>query len=85
MFDKLKQLKELKELRDSLSQEKEEVEKEGIKVIINGKMEIENIQLNPDLDKEKQEAILKECINEAIRKIQIVLSSKMSQMSGFGA
>ncbi len=85
MFDKLKQLKELKELRDSLSQEKEEVEKEGIKVIINGKMEIENIQLNPDLDKEEQETILKECINEAIKKIQMVLASKMSQMSGFGA
>jgi len=85
MFDKLKQLKKLKELRDSLSQEKEEVEKEGIKVIINGKMEIENIQLNPDLDKEEQETILKECINEAIKKIQMVLASKMSQMSGFGA
>jgi len=85
MFDKLKQLKELKELRDSLSQEREEVEKQGIKVIINGKIEIEDIQLNPDLDKEEQEAILKECINEAIKKIQMVLTSKMSQMPGFGA
>ena len=83
MFDKLKQIKQLKELRDSLSQEKEEVEKEGIKVIINGKMEIEDIQLNSDLSKEEQEKILKECINEAVKKIQVVLTSKMSQMSGF--
>jgi DNA-binding protein YbaB len=84
MLDKLKQIKQLKELRDSLSQEREEVEKEGIKVIINGKMEIEDIQLNPDLSKEEQEKILKECINEAVKKIQTVLTSKMSQMSGFG-
>ena len=83
MFDKLKQIKQLKELRDSLSQEREEIEKEGIKVIINGKMEIEDIQLNSDLSKEEQEKILKECINEAVKKIQAVLTSKMSQMSGF--
>ena len=84
MFDKLKQIKQLKELRDSLAQEKEEVEKKGIKVIINGKLEIEDIQLNPDLTQEEQEMILKECINEAIKKIQTVLTSKMYQMSGFG-
>jgi len=83
MFDKLKQIKQLKELRDSLSQEREEVEKEGIKVIINGKMEIEDIQINSDLSKEEQEKILKECINEAVKKIQTVLASKMSQMQGF--
>jgi len=84
MFDKLKQIKQLKDLRDSLSQEKEEVKKEGIKVIINGKMEIEEIQLNLDLSKEEQEEILKECINEAMKKIQMVLASKMSQMPGLG-
>ena len=83
MFDKLKQIKKLKELRDSFSQEKEEVEKKGTKVIINGKLEIENIQLNPDLNKEEQEMVLKECINEAVKKIQMVLASKMSQMQDF--
>lgn len=85
MFDKLKQLQQLKELRDSLSGEKEEVERKGIKVIINGKMEVEEIHLNPDLDKEEQEEVLKECINEAMKKIQMVVASKMSQMPGFGA
>ena len=55
MFDKLKQLKQLKELKDSLSQEKAEVEKRGVKIIVNGKMEIEEIHLNPDLNKEEQE------------------------------
>ena len=84
MLDKLKQLQQLKELRDSVAREKEEVEKKGIRVIINGKMEIEEIHLNPDLSKEEQEEVLKECINEAMKKIQMLLASKMSQMSGLG-
>ncbi len=85
MFDKLKQLQQLKELRDSLSQEKEEVERKGVKVIINGKMEIEKIHLNSGLNKEEQEQILKECINEAMKKIQMIVAGRMSQMPGFGA
>jgi len=84
MFDKLKQLKQLKELRDSVSQEREEVEIKGVKAIINGKMEIEEIHLNPELNKEEQEEILKQCINESVKKIQMVLAKKMSQMQGFG-
>ena len=84
MFDKLKQLKQLKELKDSLSQEKAEVEKKGIKVIVSGKMEIEEIQLNPDLSREEQEEILKECINEAMKRIQMIIAKKMSQTPGFG-
>jgi len=84
MFNKLRQLKQLKELRDSLSQEKVEVEKKGVKVIVNGKMEIEEIQLNPDLAEEEQEETLRECSNEAIKKVQMIVAKKMSQTPGFG-
>jgi DNA-binding protein YbaB len=77
MFDSLKKLKELKELSDSFSKEKIEIEKKGIKVIINGKMEVECIQLNSELSKEDQELILKDCLNEAVKKIQGILVQKM--------
>jgi len=40
MFDKLKQLKNLQE---ALSKERIEVEESGIKVVINGRMEIRPI------------------------------------------
>lgn len=84
MFEKLKQLKELKQLRDSLAREKAEAEKNGVKVVVNGKMEVELVRLNPDIQKEKQEIILQECLNEALRKIQMVIAQKMSsQMGGF--
>jgi DNA-binding protein YbaB len=77
MFDSFKKIKELKELSDMLEKEKIEIEKNGIKVIVNGKMEVEEIKLNPVLSKEEQEKILKDCINEAARKIQISLAQKM--------
>jgi len=84
MFDQLKQLLELKKMQNSLSQERATVEKEGIKVTVNGKMEAEEIQLNPDLPKETQEKILKDCLNEAVKKVQISVAKKISQSSGFG-
>lgn len=85
MFDKFKQLKQMKELRDSLSKEKEEIEKNGIRAVVNGKMEVEEVHLNPDLDKEEQERLIRECINEGFKKIQNNAAKKMLQTPGFGA
>lgn len=79
MFDKLKQLAQLKKLKDILEKERREVEREGIRVVINGKMEIEEIQLNPELSIEKQEKLVKDCINEAMKKIQTEAAQKMFQ------
>jgi DNA-binding protein YbaB len=64
-------------VQDALLQEKFEIEREGIKVVINGKMEVEEIRLNPELNKEEQEKIVKDCINEAMRKIQMSAAKKM--------
>ncbi|MFH1036780.1 MAG: YbaB/EbfC family nucleoid-associated protein [Patescibacteria group bacterium] len=82
MFDQLKQLKQMKDLQDKISKEKAEFEKEGIKVIVNGKMEVEEITLNPSLDKGQQEKILKDCINEAMRKVQMSAAQKLFQSGG---
>lgn len=79
MFENLKKLKQLKEIQNSLAQEKIEIQKEGIKVIMNGKMEIEEIQLNPQLDYSRQSEVLKKCINEAFKKMQILAAQKMMQ------
>lgn len=79
MLGKLKQLKQLRDLHNSLGKEKLDVEKEGIKITINGKMEIETIRLNPDLDTSRQEKVLRECINDAVKKMQMSMAQKMSQ------
>lgn len=78
MFNLFKNLKELKELNDLLSKEKTTIEKDGIKIVVNGKMEIEELVLNPNLEINKQQKILKECLNDALRKIQITLLTKLS-------
>lgn len=83
MFDQLKQLKQLKEIQDQLKKERVEVEKNGVKAVVNGKMEIEEIVLNPDFGIEQQEKAVKDCVNEAVRKVQTNLAQKMSQMGNF--
>lgn len=80
MFDKIKQLMQLKGLQDAIKKEKFEVEKEGIKIVINGGFNVEEIILNPDLDKEQQERILKECFNEAAKKVQVSMLQKFSRL-----
>jgi len=78
MFDSLKKLKELKELSDLVSNQKIEIEKKGVRLVVNGKMEIEEIKLNPELPKEEQEKVLKDCFNEAMKKFQLDLIQRMS-------
>lgn len=84
MFDKLKQMKHLKDLQSAIGQERVEVEREGVKIVITGKLEIESVQINPALDKEKQEKILKDCFNEAVKKINLCVVQKMSKFPGIG-
>ncbi len=78
MFDKLKKLKEIKELKEKLAKEKIEIEEKGIKVVLNGKMEIEEIVLNQELPKEEQEKILKNCLNKGVKEIQLKIAQSIS-------
>ncbi|MDD3292933.1 MAG: YbaB/EbfC family nucleoid-associated protein [Candidatus Pacebacteria bacterium] len=84
MFDKLKQLKRLKDFEDSLSKERLEKEIDGTKVVINGKTEIISITLNPELSKEKQEEVLKECINNVSRDAKMIMAKKAQEITGMG-
>ncbi len=80
MFDNLKKMKQLRELKSSLAKEMIEIEKEGVKIKMNGNMEVEEISLNSELEKEKQEEVVKDCFNDAIKRIQRLLAEKMMQM-----
>jgi len=83
MFDKLKEIKKLKDLQNTLKKEKIEVNNSGIRIIMNGGLEIEELEINSSLNKEDQEKILKSLMNEAIKKIQMVAAQKMSGLGGF--
>jgi DNA-binding protein YbaB len=83
VFDQFKKMAELKKLQDSFKKEKETVEREGVFVEINGNFEVESIKLNPELSTEKQQEVLKRCLNEAREAIQKRLA-KVMMASGIG-
>lgn len=83
IFDQFKKMAELKKLQDSFKKEKEVVEKDGITVEINGAFEVESIKLNPELSTDRQQEVLKRCLNEARENIQKRLA-KIMMSSGIG-
>ncbi|HOZ56367.1 MAG: hypothetical protein BWY51_00396 [Parcubacteria group bacterium ADurb.Bin316] len=86
MFNKLKQYQDLKNqakmLQSVMSQQSITVEKNGITITINGNFEITNLTINSELTKDKLEQSLKECFNDATKKIQRVVAEKMQGMGG---
>ncbi len=61
-----------------------EVEKNGVTVTINGNIQIENIILNPELDHSSQAKTVKDCINDAVKKMQYATAEKMQQFGDLG-
>jgi DNA-binding protein YbaB len=80
MFDKFKQLAQLKSLQKEIEKERFEAENNGVKVVVNGKLMVEDIILNPELSVEKQTAVVKSCLNEALNKAQASAAQKMMGM-----
>ncbi len=80
MFDKLKHLGKLKEMQDSIGKESVVVARQGVEITINGKFEVQNLILNPKLGKKEQEIVVKQCFNEAVKKVQMSLAQKFSGM-----
>jgi DNA-binding protein YbaB len=81
-FDQLKKIAELKKLQDSFKKEKVTIERDGITVEMNGNFEVENIKLNPELGIEKQQDVLRRCLNEAREDIQKKMAKSLMS-SGF--
>ena len=81
MLDKLKQMGQLKSLQDEMKSQRFEAEKDGVKVIVNGSLMVEEIILEgPDVDG----VVVKDCVNQAIKNAQQAMAQKMMGM-GFGA
>ena len=78
MFDKLKQINEIRQLQSAIKQERVQIEKQGVRVIMRGDFEIEGLMLNPALDTKTQEKLLMQCFNEAKGKIQGILAKNFA-------
>lgn len=86
MFSKLKQFKDLrsqaKTMQSALAQETVTEEKNGVKVVLNGNMEVLEIKLNGELAKNVQEDAVKDCFNEALKRAQRLMAKKLQEMGG---
>ena len=86
MFNKLKQFKDLrnqaKTLQNALAQESVNYEKNGVKITMNGNMEITKLAINTDVQKDRLENILTDAVNETIKRAQKVMAKKVQEMGG---
>lgn len=81
MLDKLKQLGQLKSIQDEMKAQRFEAEREGIKVVINGSLMVEEVVLNNQVPTDQQNEAVKDCVNEAIKKAQQDMAQKLSGMN----
>lgn len=86
MFNKLKQFKDLrsqaKTMQSALAQESVTEEKNGVKLTLNGNLEIMELSLNPELSADAQASAVKSCFNDAIKRAQRLMAKKMQEMGG---
>jgi len=83
MFDKFKQLAQLKGLQDEIAKEKFEAEADGVKVVVNGALSIEEVALNSALSSGEQCEAFKKCANEALKKAQVGAAKKLAGLNLF--
>ncbi len=92
MLNKLKQFKDLrsqaKKLQDSLSDESVTIREAGDKVVLtmDGNLKMVGLAIDDELltpdKKEKLQSAIKSAQNDALKKMQKVMASKMQEMGG---
>lgn len=87
MFNKLKQFKDLrsqaKTMQNALASETVTIEKNGVKIVMNGNLEITSVVINDDIAKKSIESAVSNNVNDAIKKVQKIMATKMQEMGGF--
>ncbi|MFH1610459.1 MAG: YbaB/EbfC family nucleoid-associated protein [Patescibacteria group bacterium] len=81
MLGNLKDLYQLqakaKEMQKKLAEETIELEKDGIKIVMNGKQEVLSVEIDESLPNEEKEKLLKEVFNGAVQQVQQLMAKQM--------
>lgn len=78
----------LEELKESLGNETVEASAGGgmVKVVITGKFEVVSLKIDPEVidkdDPEMLETLVRAAINEGVRKVQELVKSRMTELTG---
>ncbi|MFZ2310225.1 MAG: YbaB/EbfC family nucleoid-associated protein [Patescibacteria group bacterium] len=86
MFSKLKQIKDLrsqaKTMQEALAQETITEERGGVKITMNGNMEVLSVVISDGLSKSATENDVKNCLNDSLKKAQRLMAKKLQDMGG---
>lgn len=74
--------KEAKKVRKELSKIHVEAEAQGVQVVVTAEQEVISIEIAPDVPRERIPALLRDALNRALKKAQIVASEKMQGVMG---
>ena len=90
-----KMMKQAKKMQAKMNKMQEELEKEtveatagggAVKVVVNGKQELVDINIDPDAvdpeDVEMLEDLILAAVNEGMRKVQDMVNEQMSEVTG---
>lgn len=91
MFNKLKQIKDLRDQAKSMQSALSEVVVVGqskhnkVMVTIDGNQKVQGVKIEEDLGRDKIEEHIKDALNDANKKLQKEMASKMKDMGGLDA
>lgn len=74
--------REAKKIKKQLKNIHVEAEAQGVKVVVSGEQEVLDIIIAPDVPAEKLPELLKDCMNRAFKKAQVISSEKMQSVMG---
>ena len=91
MFNKLKQFNDLRKqansLRSKLAEEKVTIDNKAVTLIMDGNQEVKEFTIKPEFapagHKQQLEQQTKDAINDAVKKIQRVMATKMRESGDF--
>ncbi len=69
-------------MQNALAQESVEYEKNGVKAVMNGNMEITRLTIDAGIANDRLQNILTEVINETIKRAQKIMAKKVQEMGG---
>ncbi len=80
--DMFKLQRDAKRIRKELKNVHVEAEAQGVKVIVNGEMELVDVTVADDVPREALAARLKDALNRAMKKAQVISAERMQGLMG---
>lgn len=74
--------REAKKVKKELRKIQVEAEAQGVTVVVNAEQEVLSISIKPEVPREKIPELLKDALNRALKKAQVVAAEKMQGVMG---